>query len=362
MIRTDRVFLALLGAAAALLAAVVSPNHARAQGGDKGEVVLYYSADEPIARQLIEAFEKKTGVKVKGVGDNEAVKATGLAQRIRAEKDAPRADVFWNSEILHTIALGREGLLAPHESEALSDWPEQYRDENRLWHGFALRARVFVYNTNEPPSVNINEEVRPIRHVRDFFHPTFSGLFVMARPEFGTTYDHIAGMSTLMGDGDLQLWCYQMRKQRLRLVDGNAAVVRAVAMGEARGGMTDTDDVWAAKREGWPVDMIYIRHDNYDISGRNVDEAHGALVIPNTVARVKGGPNPDNAALLIDFLLSAEAEEMLAQSDSRNIPVRPEVAAKFPELAVPEPAVIDYDDMADHAAEALSIFRKAFPQ
>lgn len=345
----------------ALLAAVALGSFASSASAG-GEVVLYYSADEPIARQVIQAFEKKTGVKVKGVGDNEAVKATGLAQRIRAEKDAPRADVFWNSEVLQTIALGREGLLAAHTSEVADARPERFQGQDDLWHGFAQRARVFVFNTENPPFVTIHDETRPVRHMRDTFHPVFQDMFVLARPEFGTTRDQVAAMQTLMGEMGLQLWVFQMRKQDLRLVDGNAAVVRAVAMGEAKGGMADTDDVWAAQREGWPVDMVYIRFDELDATGREIVTPHGPLLIPNAAARIKGGPNPDNAALLMDFLLSAEVEEMLAQSDSKNIPVRPEVAAKFPELAVPDAAEIDFQEMADDADEALSTFYRAYPQ
>ncbi len=356
MIRPTLVLSALVAGLLAL--ALAAPASAQS----KGEVVLYYSADEPIARPVIEAFEKKTGIKVKGVGDNEAVKATGLAQRIRAEKDAPRADVFWNSEVLQTIALAREGLLAPHTSETADARPERFNDPDDLWHGFAQRARVFVYNPENPPMVTINEETRPVRHVRDTFHPVFQDMFVLARPEFGTTRDQIAAMQTLMGPGALQLWVFQMRKQDLRLVDGNAAVVRAVAMGEAKGGFTDTDDYWAAKREGWPIEMVYVRFDELNVAGLDVVTPHGPLLIPNTAARIKGGPNPENAALLMDFLLSAEVEEMLAKSDSKNIPVRPEVAEKFPELAVPDPAEIDFQQMADNADEALSTFYRAYPQ
>lgn len=356
MIRPSLVLSALVAGLSAL--ALAAPASAQS----RGEVVLYYSADEPIARPVIEAFEKKTGIKVKGVGDNEAVKATGLAQRIRAEKDAPRADVFWNSEVLQTIALGREGLLAPHSSETADARPERFNDPNDLWHGFAQRARVFVYNTENPPMVTINDETRPFRHARDAFHPVFHDMFVIARPEFGTTRDQIAAMQTLMGAGALQLWAFQMRRQDLRLVDGNAAVVRAVAMGEAKGGFADSDDVWAAKREGWPVEMVYFRFDELNTAGTEIVRPHGPLLIPNTAAKIRGGPNPENAALLIDFLLSAEVEEMLARSDSKNIPVRPEVAEKFPELAVTDPAEVDFQRMADDADEALSIFYRAFPQ
>ena len=51
----------------------------------------------------------------------------------------------------------------------------------------------------------------------------------------------------------------------------------------------------------------------------------GTLFIPNTVAMIKGCPNPDGAKKLIDFLLSPEIETKLAQSASRQIPLNPQV-------------------------------------
>ena len=54
------------------------------------------------------------------------------------------------------------------------------------------------------------------------------------------------------------------------------------------------------------------------------------MLIPNTVARVGGGPHPETAARLIEFLLSARAEQMIAESVSRNIPLGPERAPPDP--------------------------------
>ena len=51
----------------------------------------------------------------------------------------------------------------------------------------------------------------------------------------------------------------------------------------------------------------------------------GALLIPNTVALINGGPNPETAKILIDFLLSEETESLLAHSASAQIPVRSQV-------------------------------------
>ena len=53
-----------------------------------------------------------------------------------------------------------------------------------------------------------------------------------------------------------------------------------------------------------------------------IEPAGSIMWIPSTVALIRGGPNPDQARRLIDFLLSAEVERALAESDSRNVPVR----------------------------------------
>jgi iron(III) transport system substrate-binding protein len=54
-------------------------------------VVVYVSADDVVARPILDAFEKDTGIKVEMRGDTEATKTTGLVQRLRAEKERPRA-------------------------------------------------------------------------------------------------------------------------------------------------------------------------------------------------------------------------------------------------------------------------------
>ena len=302
------------------------------------EVVLYYSADEFVARPIIEAFEEETGIRVLALGDTEATKTTGLFQRLRSEKSAPRADVFWSSEIFMTEQLAREGVLAPHESESVADWPDSLRDPDRLWHAFGLRSRVLVYSTER-----ISPEDVP-QTMHDLLNPRFKGRIAIARPAFGTTRGHVAALVAMWGEDVTREWIKSMRENEVTLLDGNSTVVRDVARGRVDIGLTDTDDVWSGQREGWPVDLVYIRHDLPDDVG---DYQAGPLLIPNTVARIKGGPNPDAAAMLIDYLLSERVERMLAESDSHNIPVRPKLKEEFSEYAVEDPATVPYSDVVD---------------
>ena len=80
------------------------------------EVVIYTSLDKVFSEPVLKVFEEETGIKVLDVYDSEATKTTGLVNRLIAEKNNPRADVFWNSETGRTIVLKREGVLASYVS------------------------------------------------------------------------------------------------------------------------------------------------------------------------------------------------------------------------------------------------------
>ena len=121
----------------------------------------------------------------------------------------------------------------------------------------------------------------------------------------------------------------------------------AEGSGEADLGIADTDDVWAAQARGLDVKLIYPRHGLEEVTGA------GTLLIPNTVARVRGGPNPLTAALLIDFLLSEHVERLLAESVSHNIPLGEAVADDYPRYAVPDPLAVDLQRAAELMGEAV---------
>ena len=77
----------------------------RDKNTEQEQVVIYTSLDKVFSEPILKAFERQTGIKVLDVYDSEATKTTGLVNRLIAEKNNPRADVFWNSEIGRTIVL-----------------------------------------------------------------------------------------------------------------------------------------------------------------------------------------------------------------------------------------------------------------
>ena len=299
-----------------------------------GQVVLYCSVDQAVAEPIIAEFEKQSGIKVLARFDTEASKTVGLVQKIRAEKDSPAADVFWSSEVFYTIRLAREGLLSPFDDQEFADWPSTFVDAGKLWHGLALRGRVIAYNTQK-----VAEAEAPTC-LEDVLLAQWKGLVVMARPQFGTTGGDVASWVTQFGTEKTAELLELLKANEVRLVDGNSTAVRMVGSGQADVCFTDTDDVYAAQRNKWPVAMKMLRRGG-----------QGTLTIPNTAAIVKGGPNPENAKVLMRFLLGGTAERMLLESDSHNWPVRKAAIKdidKFKQYEIDEPLVIDYQNVADH--------------
>jgi iron(III) transport system substrate-binding protein len=316
-------------------------------------VVVYVSVDETVGRPLLERFEQEAGIPVAAKFDTEATKTTGLASLLRQERSRPRADLFWSSEVFATVQLAEDGVFAPNDGPALAEWPAAFRDPQRRWYGFAARARVIALSPSR-----VSREERPTTWT-DLAKERWKGRVVMADPRFGTTRGHLGAMSVWWGDhvdaAYFDAWLEGLAENETRLLTtGNAGVVDAIIAGEADVGMTDTDDVWAAQARGGEVELVYPRH------VRDPDAVGaGTLLIPNTVALVAGGPNPEGARILMEWLLSSTVEEALLRSDSRNIPLRPdrlppEAQALVERALVDDPLQIEYGRVAaamDRAVE-----------
>jgi len=309
-----------------------------------GQVVLYCSADQTYAEPIVAAFEQQSGIKVLARYDTEASKTVGLVQKIRAEGQTPVADVFWSNEIFYTIRLAQEGLLAPYTPSHLHDWPETFKDPQGLWHGFALRSRVIGYNTQR-----VDPEQAP-RCLEDVLDAKWKGRVVMASPNFGTTGGDVASWFVHYGPDRACEILNALKANNIRIVDGNSTALRLVATGQADICFTDTDDVYAGQRNGWPVAMNVL------------DQASdGALTIPNTVALIANAPHPEQARRLVDFLLSPQVETMLARSDSHNTPLHPGVRQEFPQYAFANPLAVDYQQVAQALPQARQLAEEILP-
>ena len=272
------------------------------------EVVIYTSVDQVFSEPILDKFEEETGITVKAVYDVEAAKTTGLVNRLIAEKGNPLCDVWWNGEIAQTILLKDEEVLAPYVSPAAAGIPDAYIDPENYWTGFGGRARVCLVNTelmapeDYPSSLfDLLDEKYPADQI------------AIAYPVFGTTATHVAALYATMGPEATADFFTALNERGIRVVDGNGVVRDLVADGEIMFGLTDTDDSIGAIERGAPVEMVFL--------DQGADEM-GTLLIPNSVALVKDGPNREEAKILIDYLLSEETVGELVEMGWFQLPLR----------------------------------------
>ena len=275
-------------------------------------VVVYTSVDQVYSEKIFAAYEKATGVKVEAKYDIEAAKTVGLVNTLIAEKDNPRADVFWSGEILYTIDLKEKGVLAPASPENTKNLPPAFIDPDNMWFAFGGRARVLIFNKT---LIDRNDCPKTMEELLTGAFVTKTGI---ANPVFGTTATQAAVLYSQWGKEKARNFYNGLYDAGIVVLEGNGPVKDQVSQKKIAMGLTDTDDALVEMAKNPDLDIVFLDQGEQDM---------GTLVIPNTVAKIKGGPNPEQAEAFIDYLLSIEVEQMLVDDEWIQIPVNSEVKA-----------------------------------
>jgi len=309
------------------------------------EVVIYTSLDQIFSEPILSEYEKLTGVKVKAVFDVEATKTTGLVNRLIAEKNRPKCDVFWNSEFGKTIVLKRKGILIPYYSPSANDIPKLFKDKEGYWTGFAARARVLIYNTNLLKSFDLPKSIFELSSQK------WKNRVALAYPLFGTTATHVAALYEYLGQGKTETYLKELKSNNVQIVDGNSVVRDIVVEGRIPIGFTDTDDANVAIQSEKPVKMLYP-----DKNGI------GTLLIPNTIALIKNCPHPEEGKRLIDYLLSKTVESKLSYLKSAQMPLRNDVKKPdhIPNFSSIKVMNVSYEKVADNMYRAAKFCQDLF--
>lgn len=342
MIRTSFVLILLL-----LLAAGCS---------EQPRVVLYCAQDRDFAELVLGGFAEQTHIPVEVKFDTEANKSVSIVEELRREADRPRCDVHWNNEILGTIRLQQLGLLEEYRSPNAEPFPAWSKAEDGTWQAFASRARILIVNTELVAAAD-----RPTS-LFDLLDPRWRSEIALAKPLFGTTATHAVCLFDTLGNDAATRFFQDLRGNDVHICAGNKQVAEGVGTGRYAFGLTDTDDAMLEVEAGRPVTIVFP-----DRQGHPDHPELGTLFIPNTVALVKGGPNPEAGRRLIDYLLSAENERRLAEGGGHQIPLNPNVEASLPpQLLRPEQIEhvmeVDFESAAERWDEAQAVLRGLFAE
>ena len=304
---------------ALMLVMLVTMLAAGCGGGDKKaapandgkKLIIYTSMKETLIKGIVDGFKKQNpDIDV----DYQSAGAGKLMAKIAAERQSGKilADVIWTSEVPDFYKMKEEGILAKYESPVLKETVNPFDDYDGSFHAARLGTLGIVINTDKVKT--------PPTQWSDLLKPEFTNGFGIANPALsGTSYMSVALLERQFG------WEYfdKVKANGGRIGKGSGQVIDDTASGELTACL-GVDYITNAKiKKGAHIQMCYPPE---------------MLVVPSPVAIFKDTKKMDAAKKFVDYLLSKEAQTLVAEQGT--IPVREDVTipAKF-NLPAPKEAL-----------------------
>jgi len=264
-----------------------------------GPLVLYTSQPNADAQATVDAFEAlHPEVEVEWFRDG----TTKVMAKLRAEIVAgdPRPDVLLIADSVTMESLERDGHLQAHPDADTDVYDPALMDEEHHWFSTKLITTGIVYNTAAPM---VPESWT------DLLKPEASGQIAMPSPlTSGAATIH---MATLTGSEALGWGYYEgLAEQRALAQGGNGGTYKAVAGGE--------------KLYGFVVDFLPIRSMADGAPVAFVFPTEGVSAVTEPVAILSTAGNPEAARAFVDFLISADGQQLAA--DMGYLPAHPDIA------------------------------------
>lgn len=318
--------------AAALLVSMIFVSSA-AMAGEK--LTVYTSMKDSLIGALKDEFLKKNpdiefDAYVAGAGK--------LMAKIAAERESGKlvVDVLWHSEVPDFYQLKKEGVLQPYKSPNLKYVESPVKEPDGYFTPVRNGTLGIVYNTHFIKTAPKNW--------KDVLGKDYQDAFGVADPALsGTAYGSVAALVKLYG------WKYfeDIQKNGGILGKGSGQVIDDTAMGDLVA-CIGVDYITMAKiKKGATLAMSYPKE---------------TIVLPSPVAIINGTKNLSAAQKFIDFLLSKEGQQIIA--NNYTLPVRSDVVMpKDSPLPKPHEAVVnaiklDFQNMSAEKEGTIKKFKE----
>ncbi len=256
-------------------------------------------------------------------------KTTAAVIDIRAQK-RPEADLFWASAPDAFELLKRANLLAPVQPrktgapETIAGYPVNDPDHRYL--GFAVSGYGLVYN----PAYLAARGLPVPRTWADLAAPVYAG-------HIGLTSPARSGTTHLMVEALLQSLGWERGWALWSVIGGNLATITARSFGVTAG--------VARGRFGIGISIDFLTEARTGDGETNRFVLPGeTLFAPASIARLATSPNPKEAELFIDFVLSPEGQKMLREPRIGRLAISPSAYAP--------------DETPPHLSETEGIFNR----
>lgn len=276
------------------------------------ERVNIYSFRQPfLIEPILAEFSAKTGIETRVIFAQE-----GLLQRLQREGRLSPADVVLTTDFANLLELKQLGLTQPFQlnSTLTGNIPAHLRDSEQHWLALTKRTRnVYVSRDRAADITDITYE--------QLVEPRFKGKICTRSGKHPYNLSLIASMIAHHGEAEAEQWLRGLKENLARKPQGNdRGQVRAVheglcdiAIGNSYylGKMLED-----ANQIAW-AESVNILYPNRAERGTHINVSGAAIA--------RHAPNKNAAQALLEFLSSAQAQEIYAQINM-EYPVKPGVA------------------------------------
>lgn len=303
--------------AAAALALALHAGFAAA-----GPLVVYCTHDPDACELAAQTFTRETGIPIAMTR-----KPTGeVYAQLRAERDNPRADVWYGGTFDSFLQGAAEGLFAPYRSPRLADLQPWAQRQARATDDRAVAIYRIVIGFGTNAGILAKKNLPAPRCWADLTKPEYRREIELSNPvTSGTGFTILATLVALYGEDGAFDYLKRLSPNVVRYTQSGTAQGPSVARGEVGIGVTFVHEFVTQQLAGFAV--------NIAIPCEGTGDALGGMAI------VAGGPNPAEARAFYDWALTKSAQELANRTRNLILPahklaeIRPE-AARFANVPI----------------------------
>lgn len=283
---------------------------AETQAALEDKLVIYSTHSEELLEFVANAFTEKTKVEV------EFINLKGeLADRIRAEKENPQADIMYGGASSLFIEMTEEGIFEPTAPSWNEEMDPMFKDAKGSWYG-TIKTPVMIFYNKEM----LTKEQAP-KDWYDLAKEEFKDQVVSRNSASSSIRATI--MSLIYNsdkDGKIdEAWNFlkTLDSNMKNYYDSETMLFQAIGKKEAAISFAVQSSI---------IDNINKNNMPLEI----VDAQSGSIIITDGIAAIKNSPHPNAAKAFVEFAGSAEMQAKIANEFNR-IPTLKSALANCPE-------------------------------
>ncbi|KPV44071.1 iron ABC transporter substrate-binding protein [Alicyclobacillus ferrooxydans] len=277
------------------------------------ETLVIYSA-QGYDQAMADAFQKKTGIKVKLVDDS-----TGnIVAKMEAEKSNPHWDVAWFDGASTMQGLDNQGMLltgwTPNDVSNYTSQGQSLIPSDKAYYPTGVTAAAAIGYNNK-----LVDAAHAPKDWSDLLNPYFKGAVGMNDPSIsGPTFPYVAGMLQLKGTTAGEQFFMDLKNNGLKVFPTNGDTLNALVKGQIKVATIQDTALLKGKLKGDPITLVY--------------PSSGTFSMATTISIDKNAPDMAAAKKFVEFVLSQQGQQVMLNpanggSDSYYSPIIKGVSA-----------------------------------